>query len=155
MGSVNVDGHSKQPITASTPKELAQLFNHNFASVFSPSTIVIPPDDSSQVTGPVLSDIELTTDEVLKSLKMLNVNKATGSDGIPARLLRETVDIITPSLTKLFNKSLQHGIIPMNGRLLMLFLYTRKAGRIVWKIIDPFHCWHWSQNYSNVAYLHV
>ena len=113
LGSVNVDGRSEQPITASTPKELAQLFNHYFASVFSPSTIiVIPPDDSSQVTGPVLSDIELTTDEVLKSLKMLNVNKATGSDGIPARLLRETVDIITPSLPKLFNKSLQHAIIP-------------------------------------------
>ena len=43
---------------------------------------------------------------------MLNVNKATGLDGIPARLLRETVDIITPSFTKLFNKSLQLGIIP-------------------------------------------
>ena len=112
LGSANVDGCSEQPITASTPKELAQLFNHYFASVFSPSTIVIPPDDSTQVTRPALTDIELTTDEVLKSLKMLNVNKATGSDGIPARLLRETVDIIAPSLTKLFNKSLQLGIIP-------------------------------------------
>ena len=112
LGSVNADRRSEQPTTASTPKEIAQLFNHYFASVFSPSTIVIPSDDSMQVTGPVLTDIELTTDEVLKSLKMLNVNKATGSDGIPARLLRETADNIAPSLTKLFNKSLQYGIIP-------------------------------------------
>ena len=112
LGSVNADGRSEQPTTASTPKEIAQLFNHYFASVFLPSTIVIPSDDSMQVTGPVLTDIELTTDEVLKSLKMLNVNKATGSDGIPARLLRETADNIAPSLTKLFNKSLQYGIIP-------------------------------------------
>ena len=112
LGSVNADGRSEQQTTASTPKEIAQLFNHYFASVFSPSTIVIPSDDSMQVTGPVLTDIELTTDKVLKSLKMLNVNKATGSDGIPARLLRETADYIAPSLTKLFNKSLQYGIIP-------------------------------------------
>ena len=64
LGSVNADGRSEQPTTASTPKEIAQLFNHYFASVFSPSTIVIPSDDSMQVTGPVLTDIELTTDEV-------------------------------------------------------------------------------------------
>ena len=38
-------------------------------------------------------------------------------------------------------------LYPMNGRLLMSFLYTRKAGRIVWKIIDLFHCYHWSQKY--------
>ena len=112
LGSVNADGRSEQPTTASTPKEIAQLFSHYFASVFSPSTIVIPSDVSMQVTGPVLTDIELTTYEVLKSLKMLNVNKATGQDGIPARLLRETADNIAPSLTKLFNKSLQYGIIP-------------------------------------------
>lgn len=86
---------------------------------------------------------------------MLNVNKATRSDGIPARLLCETIDIIAPSLTKLFNKSLQHGIIPDEWKVATVFLYTRKAGRIVWKIIDPFHCCHWSQKYSNVAFLRV
>ena len=43
----------------------------------------------------------------------------------------------------------------MNGRLLMSFMYTRKAGRIVWKIIDLFYCCHWSQKYSNVAYSRV
>ena len=55
LGSVNADGRSEQPTTASTPKEIAQLFNHYFASVFSPSTIGIPSDDSMQVTGPVVS----------------------------------------------------------------------------------------------------
>ena len=112
MGSDNVNGRGEQLTTASTPKEIAQLFNCYFASVFSSSTTEIPPDESMQVTGPVLSDLEITTDEVLKSLKLLNVSKATGSDGIPARLLRETADEITPSLTKLFNKTLQYGVIP-------------------------------------------
>jgi hypothetical protein len=39
-------------------------------------------------------------------------HKATGSDEIPARLLKETARIITPSICKLFNKSLQQGTVP-------------------------------------------
>ena len=36
---------------------------------------------------------------VLTYLKQLDINKATGSDGIPVRLLKETADQIAPSLT--------------------------------------------------------
>ena len=46
----------------------------------------------------------------MTSLKQLNINKATGSDGIPVRLLKETADQIILSLTMLFNKSLLLGI---------------------------------------------
>jgi hypothetical protein len=115
LGSDSVD---EQKIIASRPKEIAQLFNNYFASVFSSTTLVtLPPDDSMQVTGPALSDLELSTEEVLKSLTSLNVSKATGSDGIPARLLRETADVIAPSLTRLFNKTLHHGVIPDEWKL--------------------------------------
>ena len=118
LGSVNADGRSEQPTTASTRKEIAQLFNHFFASLFSPSTIVIPSDDSMQVTGQVLTDIEITTDEVLKSLKMLNVNKATGSDGNPSRLLRRLT--ISPLHLQSFSTSAFIMVLwhySMNGRL--------------------------------------
>ena len=83
---------------------------------------------------------------------MLNVNKATGSDGIPARLLRETADNIALHLQSFSTSPFNMVLYPMNGRLLMSFLYTRKAGRIVWKIIDLFHYCDWSQKYLNVAY---
>ena len=72
-------------------------------------------------------DIKLTTDEVLKYLEMLNVNKATGSDGIPARVLRETVDMIASSLTKLFNESFQHGIKPDNWKVPNVALVCKKG----------------------------
>jgi hypothetical protein len=33
-------------------------------------------------------------------------------DGIPTRLLKETASVISPSLCKLYNKSLEQGIFP-------------------------------------------
>ncbi|XP_048579037.1 uncharacterized protein LOC125560748 [Nematostella vectensis] len=41
--------------------------------------------------------------------RTLDVTKATGPDGISARLLKETAPEIAPSLCKLFNKSLSLG----------------------------------------------
>ena len=64
---------------------------------------------------PTLNELEIPVEMVLTSLKQLDINKATGSDGIPVRLLKETADQISPSLTMLFNKSLRLGIFP--GRL--------------------------------------
>ena len=54
---------------------------------------------------------------VLTSLKQLDINKATGSDGIPVRLLKETADQIAPSPTMLLNKSLRLGIFPGDWKL--------------------------------------
>ena len=45
-------------------------------------------------------------------LKSLDTAKATGPDGIPAKLLKETADVIAPSLCTLFNKSISSGSLP-------------------------------------------
>jgi hypothetical protein len=45
-------------------------------------------------------------------LHSLNVSKATGADGISARLLKLTAPSISNSLTLLFNHSLQTGSFP-------------------------------------------
>ena len=50
--------------------------------------------------------------EVLSLLSALSVWKATGPDGISARLLKECAEVIAPSLTELFNKSLTLGKVP-------------------------------------------
>ena len=41
---------------------------------------------------PTLNELEILVEMVLTSLKQLDINKATGSDGIPVRLLKETAD---------------------------------------------------------------
>lgn len=45
-------------------------------------------------------------------LKTLKTNKAIGLDRISARLLKDSSTIISPSLTRLFNRSLQLGSFP-------------------------------------------
>ena len=54
---------------------------------------------------------------VLTSLKHLDINKATASDGIPVRLLKEIAGQIALSLTMLFNKSLRLGIFAGDWKL--------------------------------------
>ena len=56
--------------------------------------------------------IKEITEDVRCSLKQLKINKATGLDKLSARLLKDSADLITASLTKLFNSSLQSSTFP-------------------------------------------
>ena len=47
-----------------------------------------------------------------KLLSSLSAHKASGPDGLPCRILRELSEEISPSLTYIFNQSLQVGTLP-------------------------------------------
>ena len=47
-----------------------------------------------------------------RSINLLRTNKAVGIDKVSACLLKDAVDVITPSLTALFNLSLQTRSFP-------------------------------------------
>ncbi|MCP4489701.1 MAG: hypothetical protein GY820_20655 [Gammaproteobacteria bacterium] len=49
---------------------------------------------------------------VENSLVHLCSQKSTGADRIPAIFLKNTADILAPSLAHLFNRSLSHGVVP-------------------------------------------
>ena len=102
----------------STPTATANLFNTYFTSMFN--------DDNTEnilasacLTSPDVdcSHIQLTTDEIITTLLHLDTTKATGPDGIPSRLLKETAWQIGASLTQIFNKSLNVGKIPKEWKL--------------------------------------
>ena len=59
---------------------------------------------------------EIDEETVLRHLTNLNVRKATGADGISAKLLRMAVPGIAKNLTKLFNYSLKIGQIPRDWK---------------------------------------
>ena len=80
---------------------------------------------------------------VLTPLKQLEVDKATGSDGIPVRLLKETADQIAPFLTKLFIKSLRVGIFPGGWKLANIVPIFNKGKR------------HFVENYRPISLLAV
>ena len=78
---------------------------------------------------PTLNELEIPVEMVVTSLKQLDINKATGSDGIPVRLLKVTADQIAPSLTMLFNKSLRLGIFPGDWKLANIVPIFKKGKR--------------------------
>ena len=61
---------------------------------------------------PEMSPITVTNNGVKKLLLNLKVHKATGPDGIPARLLKALANEITPVFSLFFQASLEQGIIP-------------------------------------------
>ena len=79
------------------------------------------PTPVEEYDGPnvdvTLSDLTLTVTQVLDVLANLDASKATGPDEISARILKETVYKITPSLCELFSKSLRLGSLPMDWKL--------------------------------------
>ena len=63
----------------------------------------------------VYSDIpffEIGIDGVVKQLKNLNQNKATGPDELPARVLKETAAEIAPIITHIFQQSYNTSKLP-------------------------------------------
>ena len=51
-----------------------------------------------------------TTFKALESVKTI---KATGSDNIPACVLRNHANVLAPTLTAIFNNSLREGVLRM------------------------------------------
>ena len=104
---------------AANPADIAALFNNYFTPIFTidPNiedyTTNVRPEESTNI----IEDITLLEADVFSVLYNLDVNKAQGPDGIPARLLKETARQIAPSLTVLFNKSLRTGVLPRDWKL--------------------------------------
>ena len=59
-----------------------------------------------------MPEIHVGTSGVYKLQKNLKAHKATGPDGISARLLKETASQVAPAITLLFQASLLQGSVP-------------------------------------------
>ena len=88
----------------------------------------LPQEIPNEVNDPIMSDVVITEQEVESFLSTLDTNKATGSDEIPAKLLKETSSVITP-LCKLFNKSLQLGKVPRDWKLANVVPVYKKGNK--------------------------
>ena len=62
-------------------------------------------------------------------LRNLDVNKALGPDGIPARVLKEYANELAPSLCYLFNKSLSLGVVPSQWKLAHVVPIHKKGSK--------------------------
>ena len=55
---------------------------------------------------------EVSENDTLKLLCRLKESKAAGPDKINAKLVKDSAEVSCPTLTKIFNRSLQQGIFP-------------------------------------------
>ena len=97
---------------ANNPYEIATLLNSFFHSVFTPIPKLIQLPYIQQYQDPNLSTINLTVNEVQKQLEQLNYHKAQGPDKIPTIILKQKAQALAPSITNIFNSSLEQGIVP-------------------------------------------
>ena len=109
----------------SNSREKASLLNKFFYSCFntkSPPLAVTPSNLPPSDCPPELLCNEA---EVYDLIIGLDSNKSTGPDGICARMLKGTVNVIVPSLTTLFNLSLATGSFPDSWKLARIVLVPK------------------------------
>jgi hypothetical protein len=73
---------------------------------------------------------EIDIDKVRQLPKQINVEKYPGLDNLPGKHLKIAADILAPSLTKLFNKSLSTGIYCGDWKLAMGVPIVKNGDRI-------------------------
>ena len=97
---------------ANSDVDIANILNLFFCSCFNRSHSPIQHQDTP-ASSDCPEEILCSESEVYNMLAALDMMKASGSDGISARMLKSTAFSIAPSLTKLFNQSLSTGILPL------------------------------------------
>ena len=91
-------------------RDKANTLNNHFSSVFTQEIYPIP-----KLSPSVYSDIpflEIGIDGVVKQLKNINQNKASGPDELPARVLKEAAAEIAPIITQIFQQSYNTSKLP-------------------------------------------
>jgi hypothetical protein len=110
------------------PKTKANILNRQFTSVFS-------VDDNSPLPDlglgqhPTMTDITVNQNGVTKLLRNLKASTASGPDGIPAMLLKETAEEISPAVTLLFQASIDQGCVPSQWKKALIVPIYKKGSR--------------------------
>ena len=106
-----------------SPENTAEAFNNHFTFIGQTLACEIPTVDIDPLyyvkprSDRVLSFKRINVQEVVNLVKGIDGWKATGLDNIPCKLLKIAADVVTPSLTCIFNQSLLTGIYPSDWKL--------------------------------------
>ena len=99
--------------TKKSPLSLSRLAQMKVQDLVDEGSIPSEPvSDSNLNSIPVMPDIEISLNGLLKLLKNLKPGKAAGPDKLKPLLLKELRDEIAPIIKVIFEKSLQTGKLP-------------------------------------------
>ena len=101
----------KNGTLVSDAKGKADILNQQYSSVFASDDPQTAPSKGERPFKQ-MDNISITTEGVLKLLKGLNPNKASGPDKISPKLLKNMADYLAQPLASLFQASLEQGKVP-------------------------------------------
>ena len=113
---------------ATQPGDKAELLNEQFSSVFTREDPASSPD-----LGPTpykkMPPITIGKAGVLKLLKELKTRKASGPDNIPAILLKNCAEELTPILAFIFQQALDQNAVPDDWKTALVTPVFKKGKR--------------------------
>ena len=92
--------------------QMAEVLNEYINSVFTTEDISLLPVPFEGNKSEHLGQLFITPEMLAKKIKKMKDNKSPGVDGILPKLLKEIVEQISTPLAKVFNLSIEEGIVP-------------------------------------------
>ena len=99
------------------------------------SSLPVPDAKFQEVKSNYLGQLIVTPEMVAMKIKTMEDNKSLGVDGIPPKLLMETVEHISIPLARMFNLSLKEGVVPVEKRQTS-YHYLKRVQEISQRITD-------------------
>ena len=112
--------------------QIAEVLNEYFSSVFTTediSSLPVPFYKFEGNTSEHLGQLFVTPEMIARKIKKMKDNKSPGVDGIPPKLLKEIVEQFSTPLAKLFNLSLEEGIVPSEWKEVNITPLFKKGSR--------------------------
>eukprot|EP00111_Clytia_hemisphaerica_P005573 TCONS_00016170-protein len=92
---------------------MAEILSRQYVSVFSaPKPFDIIQSENDEVNVDIISDLQVTEDDLIKAINDLSQTAAPGPDGFPATFLKQCKEELSIPLCILWRQSLDKGIVP-------------------------------------------
>lgn len=98
--------------TITCPRAKAELFNNFFANICNVDETNIPDVPDYEPNDEVLNKIEISMQDVLDQLNQLDTSKATGPDGLGAKLIKNLKNELSVPIYILFKRSTESEVFP-------------------------------------------
>ena len=93
------------------------------------SSLPVPDANFQEARSDYIGQLIVTPEMVAKKIKQMKDNKSPGVDGIPQKLLMETVEQISIPLARVINLSLKEGAIPFQWKEANIMPLFKKCSR--------------------------
>ena len=129
----NITSLISDGITHTNPTSMSSTFNKFFATIgvklAEKFTMNTPTTNGVNQASSNFAFKTISCESVTKKIKELKPNKAVGLDKVSSRMLKDAADIVAPSLTSLFNISINNGCFPSTWKLAKISPLFKKGSK--------------------------